>query len=137
MHSMIRVAVAVIQRRDRVLIAKRPQHLHKGGYWEFPGGKQEQGEAIEQALIRECFEELAIIPSVFVPFIQIEHHYPEKSVLLDVWQVTDYLGVPKGVEGQPLVWCPIKDLDGYQFPEANLAIISVIQSEAAKSERLA
>ncbi|MHC9509908.1 8-oxo-dGTP diphosphatase MutT [Kangiella sp. M94] len=132
MHSMIRVAVAVIQRRDRVLIAKRPQHLHKGGYWEFPGGKQEQGEAIEQALIRECFEELAIIPSVFSPLIQIEHHYTEKSVLLDVWKVTDYLGVPQGVEGQPLFWCPIQDLDGYQFPEANLAIISAIQSEAIK-----
>lgn len=136
MDNMIRVAVAVIKRRDRILIARRPQHLHKGGYWEFPGGKQEEGEQVEQALVRECYEELAIIPSKYFPLIQIEHHYPEKSVILDVWTVTDYLGVPEGIEGQPLVWCPIKDLDGYQFPEANLAIISAIQSEVVKSKKV-
>lgn len=128
MSNMIRVAVAVIQRRDRILIAKRPQHLHKGGYWEFPGGKQEDDESIEQALIRECFEELAIIPTKFFPLIQIEHNYPEKSVLLDVWTVTDYMGVPKGVEGQPLLWCPVSQLDEFQFPEANLAIVEAIKN---------
>lgn len=128
MSQIIRVAVAVIQRRDRILIAKRPAHLHKGGYWEFPGGKQEDDEPIEQALIRECVEELAIIPIKFSPLIQIEHTYPEKSVFLDVWTVTDYLGVPKGVEGQPLVWCPVSQLDEYQFPEANLAIVEAIKN---------
>ncbi|WP_018625367.1 8-oxo-dGTP diphosphatase MutT [Kangiella aquimarina] len=127
MSNTIRVAVAVIQRRDRILIAKRPQHLHKGGFWEFPGGKQENDEPISQALIRECFEELAIIPVKFSPLIQIEHTYPEKSVFLDVWTVTDYMGVPRGVEGQPLVWCPVKQLDEYQFPEANLAIVEAIR----------
>ena len=127
MSNIIRVAVAVIQRRDRILIAKRPQHLHKGGYWEFPGGKQEDNEPIEQALIRECFEELAIIPTKFFPLIQIEHNYPEKSVLLDVWTVTDYMGVPKGVEGQPLLWCPVSQIDEYQFPEANQAIVEAIK----------
>ncbi|HEY9030510.1 MAG TPA: 8-oxo-dGTP diphosphatase MutT [Kangiella sp.] len=136
MKNMIRVAVAVIQRRDQILIAKRPQHLHKGGYWEFPGGKQEEGEQAEQALIRECLEELAIIPAKYSPLIQIEHHYPEKSVVLDVWTVTDYLGVPKGAEGQPLLWCPIKDLGDYKFPEANLAILSAIQAEAKKAQIL-
>lgn len=127
MSSTIRVAVAVIQRCDRILIAKRPKHLHKGGYWEFPGGKQEEDEPIGEALIRECFEELAIIPVKFSPLIQIEHTYPEKSVFLDVWTVTDYMGVPRGVEGQPLVWCPVNQLDEYQFPEANLAIVEAIR----------
>lgn len=127
MSNTIRVAVAVIQRRDRILIAKRPQHLHKGGLWEFPGGKQEDGEPISQALIRECFEELAIIPVKFSPLIQIEHSYPEKSVFLDVWTVADYMGVPRGVEGQPLVWCPVNQLDEYQFPEANIAIVEAIR----------
>lgn len=127
MSNTVRVAVAVIQRRDRILIAKRPQHLHKGGCWEFPGGKQEDDEPISQALIRECFEELAIIPVKFSPLIQIEHTYPEKSVFLDVWTVTDYMGVPRGVEGQPLVWCPVNQLDEYQFPEANLAIVEAIR----------
>ncbi|AUD78298.1 8-oxo-dGTP diphosphatase MutT [Kangiella profundi] len=127
MSNTVRVAVAVIERRDRILIAKRPQHLHKGGYWEFPGGKQEDDEPISQALIRECFEELAIIPVKFSPLIQIEHTYPEKSVFLDVWTVTDYMGVPRGVEGQPLFWCPVNQLDEYKFPEANLAIVEAIR----------
>ena len=129
MSQTIRVAVAVIQRRDRILIAKRPSHLHKGGYWEFPGGKQEEGESIRDALIRECFEELEIIPVKASPLIQIEHAYPEKSVYLDVWTVTDYMGVPRGVEGQPLVWCPIRQIDEYQFPEANLAIIKALEEK--------
>ncbi len=127
MPKHIRVAVAVIQIQDRILIAKRPQHLHKGGYWEFPGGKLEQGEPIQKALVRECQEELAITPLSFRPLKQIEHSYLEKTVLLDVWLVTDYLGVPTGLEGQPLFWCPIDKLSEYQFPEANLGILELIK----------
>ncbi|NVK21019.1 MAG: 8-oxo-dGTP diphosphatase MutT [Kangiellaceae bacterium] len=128
MSETIHVAVAVIQIGDRILIAKRPVHLHKGGYWEFPGGKVESDETIQQALIRECYEELAIVPCLFRPLIEIRHQYPEKEVLLDVWLVTDYLGVPAGVEGQPLVWCTLQNLKGYQFPEANIPIIEKLTS---------
>ena len=126
MQKQIHVAVAVIKIQDKILIAKRPKHLHKGGYWEFPGGKVESGEAIESALVRECLEELNIQPLSFTALQTIEHQYPEKKVLLDFWLVDDYLGVPKGLESQPLVWCRVDELKNYQFPEANLAIIELL-----------
>lgn len=128
MTKTIHVAVAVILVQGRILIAKRPEHLHKGGYWEFPGGKREETETIEEALIRECEEELAITPLRFRSLKVIDHQYPEKKVKLDVWLVEDYLGVPKGLEGQPIEWCPKEQLDNYRFPEANLEIISLIAS---------
>ncbi|WP_251357997.1 8-oxo-dGTP diphosphatase MutT [Kangiella sp. TOML190] len=131
MNHSLHVAVAVIQIQDRILIAKRPQHLHKGGYWEFPGGKVENGEPVQTALVRECQEELAITPLRFTPLKTIRHDYPEKSVLLDVWRVNDYLGVPKGLEGQPLFWCPLDKLTEYQFPEANLSILELLSHSRA------
>lgn len=128
MSSVIHVAVAVIEVQGKILIAKRPEHLHKGGYWEFPGGKVEVDEKVETALIRECLEELAIIPLTIKPFTLIEHQYSEKMVKLDVWKVTDYLGVPIGMEKQPLVWCEKSKLTEYEFPEANQAIVELLQS---------
>ncbi len=124
----IHVAVAVIQINDKILIAKRPEHLHKGGYWEFPGGKKELNETIEQALVRECQEELNITPNDFEALTIIEYDYPEKKVNLDVWVIKDYLGVPNGREGQPIVWCAIEKLSDYQFPEANQEIINLLVS---------
>ncbi len=128
MQKQIHVAVAVIKIKNKILIAKRPEHLHKGGYWEFPGGKVEHHEKVESALIRECAEELNIQPVKFRPLQVIEHQYPEKSVILDVWLVEDYLGVPKGLEGQPLKWCFTKDLSNFRFPEANEEIIQLINN---------
>ncbi|MRX27412.1 8-oxo-dGTP diphosphatase MutT [Kangiella sp. HZ709] len=128
MHKTIHVAVAVIIIKNKVLIAKRAEHLHKGGYWEFPGGKVEPNETIEDALVRECQEELNIIPTQTSSLQKIEHYYPEKKVLLDVWLVEDYLGVPQGLEGQPLVWIYKQDLNNYKFPEANQAILEALMA---------
>jgi 8-oxo-dGTP diphosphatase len=122
----IRVAVAVIKVAGRVLIAKRAKHQHQGGLWEFPGGKIESGESLEQAIKRECFEELDIIPSKIIPLTIIEHHYPDKSVRLEVSIVSDYLGLPKGKEGQPLKWCLLTELDQHSFPEANKEILELL-----------
>ncbi len=128
MSETIHVVVAVIKIQDRVLIAKRAQHLHKGGYWEFPGGKVEDGESTKTALLRECQEELSIIPISFSTLKKIKHQYPEKSVLLDVWLVNDFLGIAQGLEGQPLVWCSLQELKNYRFPEANLEILELIKA---------
>ncbi|GAA4363264.1 NUDIX domain-containing protein [Kangiella marina] len=124
--AVIKVAVAVIIIADRVLIAKRAKSQHQGGLWEFPGGKFENGESLEQAAQRECFEELDIIPASVEPLTVIEHDYDDKSVRLEVCVVKDYLGVPNGKEGQPLIWCPRHRLSDYQFPEANQAILKLI-----------
>jgi len=91
--NRIHVAAAVIRSTDGlVLIAKRPLDKHQGGLWEFPGGKVEKGEAVEVALARELLEELGIGVTAARPLIQVRHDYPDKHVLLDVWEVTAFSG---------------------------------------------
>lgn len=120
----ILVVAAVIRRADHILIARRADHQHQGGLWEFPGGKVEAGEALEDALVRELREELDITPTRFSPLIRIEHDYPDKSVCLDVWTVTAFEGEPRGKEGQPLAWVAVDDLGRFDFPAANRPIVT-------------
>ncbi|MFG0415815.1 Nudix family hydrolase [Pseudomonas sp. zjy_8] len=121
----VHVAAAVIRGVDgRILIARRPEDKHQGGLWEFPGGKVEAGEAVSVALARELEEELAIRPTASRPLIQIRHDYPDKQVLLDVWEVTAFTGEPHGAEGQPLAWVSERQLLEYEFPAANTPIVA-------------
>lgn len=121
----VHVAAAVILGADgRILIAKRSQEKHQGGLWEFPGGKVEDGEAVELALARELEEELGIRPTQARPLIQVRHDYPDKQVLLDVWQVLAFTGEPHGAEGQPLAWVETRSLSDYEFPAANQPIMA-------------
>lgn len=121
----VHVAAAVIRGVDgRVLIAKRPQDKHQGGLWEFPGGKVEEGEAVERALARELEEELGIRVEAARPLIQVHHDYPDKQVLLDVWEVSAFSGEPHGAEGQPLAWATAHELLDYEFPAANQPIVA-------------
>ncbi len=122
------VAAAVIRRADgAVLIAKRGEEQHQGGLWEFPGGKLEAGESVEQALARELNEELGIRPTAQRPLIQVRHDYPDKQVLLDVWEVSAFAGQPHGAEGQPLAWVAPRQLPEYQFPAANQPIVAAVR----------
>lgn len=120
-------AAAVSDARGRVLIAQRPAHVHQGGLWEFPGGKLEPGESARQALQRELREELGIEVGSARPLIQVRHDYPDKSVLLDVWRVEDYAGIPVGREGQPLEWVRHSELGKYALPAANTPIVKALQ----------
>ncbi|MFC3606595.1 Nudix family hydrolase [Stutzerimonas tarimensis] len=125
MTLVVHVAAAVIRgEQQRILIARRPVGKHQGGLWEFPGGKVEPGESVESALARELLEELGITVEAARPLIKIRHDYPDKSVLLDVWEVTRFAGHAHGVEGQPVAWVMPEALPGYRFPEANLPIIN-------------
>jgi len=126
--NRIHVAAAVIRGADqRVLIAKRPLDKHQGGLWEFPGGKVEAHEGVEAALARELHEELGIVVENARPLIQVRHDYPDKQVLLDVWEVLAFSGEPHGAEGQPLAWVASDDLPEYAFPAANQPIISAVR----------
>jgi 8-oxo-dGTP diphosphatase len=122
--ALLHVAVGVIFNADKkILIALRSPSAHQGGLWEFPGGKVEAGESVQQALRRELNEELGIEAVVGDPIVQVRHNYPDKSVLLDVWAVKEYSGKLIGKEGQPIRWVAIPELPDYDFPEANQAIV--------------
>ncbi|CAG8867058.1 Thiamine-phosphate synthase [Pseudomonas fluorescens] len=121
----IHVVAAVIRGADgRILIARRADTQHQGGLWEFPGGKVEEGEAIGTALARELHEELGIVVTASRPLIKVGHDYPDKHVLLDVWEVSAFSGDPHGAEGQPLAWVSPRELGQYEFPEANQPIVA-------------
>ena len=124
----IHVMAAVIKDADgRVLIARRPEHVHQGGLWEFPGGKLEAGESRLAGLERELFEELGIRVEQARPLLDICHDYADKQVRLDVWLVDAFTGEPHGAEGQPVRWVLPAALDEYAFPAANAPIVTAAQ----------
>ena len=127
-EKIIRVAAAVIENSDgKILIAKRPEHVHQGGLWEFPGGKIEPNESVEQALQRELNEELAIDCHDSQSLIEIKHRYPDKSVILHVRRVTSFSGTACGNEGQEIQWVSKQALNNFSFPAANKPIITAVQ----------
>lgn len=120
-------AAAIINDRNEVFIARRPEHVHQGGLWEFPGGKVEPGETVREALQRELHEEIGIDVLSARPLIRLHYDYPDKSVLLDVWLVRQFSGIPHGREGQPVQWVARTALQDYDFPAANRPIITALQ----------
>ncbi|WP_165857062.1 Nudix family hydrolase [Marinobacter sp. JSM 1782161] len=125
----VHVAVGVVRRGDRVLIARRPEDAHQGGLLEFPGGKVEPGETVQQALVRELAEEVGIrvAGASLEPVIGIRHDYGDKRVFLDVWQTSSFDGEPHGREGQPVQWLDQDALRDDAFPAANRPIIRALR----------
>lgn len=125
---MLRVAVGVITNgAGEVLVARRHDHLHQGGLWEFPGGKIGAGESVESALARELHEELGILVERAEPLLTVDHEYPDRRVRLEVWHVRAFRGAPHGREGQPLRWLRASQLDPGCFPAANGSIIDAVR----------
>lgn len=124
------VAAVISDRNDRVLLARRPAHLHQGGKWEFPGGKVESGESALDALRRELYEELGITVEHATPLLQVRHRYPDKRIWLDVWHVHAWSGVATGREGQQLGRYALNELAKLPFPDANDAILRALSLPA-------
>lgn len=123
--SPVHVAVGVIRDSDgRILITQRARHVHQGGLWEFPGGKLEAGENVLQALRRELQEEVGIEVQSASPLIKINYRYPDRHVVLDVWQVHRFVGQAYPCEQQAMHWVAPHRLKDYTFPAANQPIIS-------------
>lgn len=120
-------AAAIVGDDGRILIARRAQHLHQGGLWEFPGGKLEAEEDVLAALSRELHEELGIDVLQARPLIRIPYRYPDRQILLDVWRVERFQGEAHGREGQQVCWVTLDALNGYDFPPPNRPIITALQ----------
>jgi 8-oxo-dGTP diphosphatase len=121
------VAAAIVNAEGKLLITRRPEHVHQGGLWEFPGGKLEAGESVWEGLKRELQEEVGIEVHEARPLIRLRHDYPDKSVLLDVWRVEAFTGQAHGAEGQAFVWVSVDDLHHYNFPAANIPIMTALR----------
>jgi 8-oxo-dGTP diphosphatase len=122
--SVVHVAVGVIRNaQGRILISLRHPDSHQGGLWEFPGGKVEAGETLQQAMQRELLEELGIEVHTLEPLLEIHHDYGDKKVFLDIWVVTAFSGEARGREGQAIKWVGLEELQDYEFPAANVPII--------------
>lgn len=116
--------------RNEVLIALRPPHVVQPGVWEFPGGKVEPDETLENALIREFQEEIGIQIVQTEFFLKIEKHFVEKNIvlILHTFRITEFHGEPRGCENQEIRWVPTHTLKNYTFPEANAEIVNTIST---------
>ncbi|MDY6991446.1 MAG: Nudix family hydrolase [Pseudomonadota bacterium] len=118
------IAVGVINNaQGDILLSRRPE----GGLWEFPGGHCQPQESVAQALRRELAEEVDIRVKQARPLIRIHHHYPQKAVLLDVWQVETWYGQAWGREQQTVQWCTPTQLTQYPLLAANYSIVTAIR----------
>ncbi|HBP93498.1 MAG TPA: 8-oxo-dGTP diphosphatase MutT, partial [Alcanivorax sp.] len=125
--EIVVVAAIIRDRENRLCLSRRPEHKHQGGLWEFPGGKVEEGEPLEQALARELDEELGMKAVRSQPFMTVRHRYPDLRVTLHFREVTAYTGEPHGREGQPVEWVPLQELSSRQFPAANQPVVTALK----------
>jgi len=128
-HKIIGVAV-IINDQGQILIDRRLPQGAMAGMWEFPGGKIEVGETVEECIGREIQEELGIVIEVGEHLITIDHTYPHLRVTLTVHQCRHLTGVPQPIECAEIRWVNLADLDQFNFPEANFQIIAALRSRA-------
>ena len=125
------VVAALIWDGDRFLICQRPAHKARGLLWEFVGGKVEPGETKEQALIRECWEELAVTLSVGEVFMEVDHEYPDLNVHLTLFNAVISEGTPRMLEHNDIRWITVDEIDRYVFCPADDEILKKLKNEGA------
>ena len=109
------------------MICQRPAHKARGLLWEFVGGKVEPGETKEQALIRECREELAVTVTVSDVFMDVVHEYPDLTVHLTLFHAEISDGIPQCLEHNALRWITVAQIPEYDFCPADVEILSALQ----------
>lgn len=125
---MTEVVAALIWQGDRFMICQRPAHKARGLLWEFVGGKVEPGETKEQALIRECREELAVTLSVGDVFMEVLHEYPDLTVHLTLFNATITAGTPVMLEHNDIQWITPGEIGKYNFCPADEGILAKIRA---------
>jgi len=124
---MTEVVAALIWDKDRFMICQRPAHKARALLWEFVGGKVEFGETKEQALVRECREELAVTLSVGDVFMDVVHEYPDITVHLTLFNATIAQGVPQKLEHNDIKWIAVSEINDYDFCPADTEILIKIK----------
>ncbi|MCK0171073.1 8-oxo-dGTP diphosphatase MutT [Aliiroseovarius sp. S1123] len=129
MKTILVSAVALIDPDGRILLAQRPEGKSMAGLWEFPGGKVEQGETPEAALVRELHEELGIETwnSCLAPLSFASHSYDDFHLLMPLFACRKWNGTPTPREGQVLKWARVNQLRDYPMPPADIPLIPVLR----------
>lgn len=125
--QIVVVAGIIRDARGRLCLSRRPEHKHQGGLWEFPGGKVEANEPLNDALARELHEELGLEQVVSAPFMTLEHAYPDLRVVLHFREVLSYRGEAHGREGQPVEWVPREEVSARSLPAANRPVAAALR----------
>ena len=123
---MIEVVAALIWQGDKFMICQRPMNKARALLWEFVGGKVEPGETKEQALTRECREELAVMLSVGDIFMDVIHEYPDITVHLTLFNATIAEGEPQKIEHNDIQWITPSEIANYEFCPADEEILAKI-----------
>ncbi len=126
---MTEVVAALIWQGEKFMICQRPAHKARGLLWEFVGGKVEAGETKEDALIRECQEELDVLLSVGEVFMDVTHEYPDLTVHLTLFHATIAEGEPKKLEHNDIKWITPREIPNYDFCPADKEILERIIKE--------
>ena len=125
---MTEVVAALIWEGDRFLACQRPPDKARGLLWEFVGGKVEPGGTKDQALMRECQEELAITPDVGKVFMDVVHEYPDLTVHLTLFNASIREGTPQKLEHNDIRWIKVDEIDGYDFCPADEVILRKLKA---------
>ena len=128
--NVVEVAAGLIAHEGRYLITRRKAGVHLGGMWEFPGGKREPGETLEQCLHRELWEELNVAVEAPIPFQTVRHEYPEKTVELHFFHCRIASGEATALDCAEFRWVYPHEMDEFEFPSADHAIIHALQQKA-------
>ncbi len=126
--TIIDVVAALIWDGDKFLICQRPANKARALLWEFVGGKVEAGETKEEALIRECREELAVTISVLSEFTNVIHRYPDITIQLTVFNSKIVSGTPSLIEHNDLKWITSDEIENYDFCPADEEILRIMKS---------
>lgn len=125
---MVEVVAALIWDKNKFMICQRPAHKARGLLWEFVGGKVEHGETKEQALVRECREELGVVLEVGEKFAEVTHVYPDITVHLTLFHATIKDGKPQMLEHNDIRWITAEEIPDYDFCPADVEILEKIKA---------